>query len=184
MSFRKIEIIVFSKGEKIKLNLSFMFGNEPLNVVKKYTYLGIPFVSSGLFEIATKELVTKANIAVNSTLRLISSTKLNSWKKINKLFDTLVTSVVLYSSPVWSIRYINLLEKVQCQFYKRLLNLPMCTAKDPAQNHRILNLGEIFSYSEKLIVFDTLIKSVHGHKVKKWKDFSLWPEIYQRCTSA
>lgn len=33
----------------------------------------------------------------------------------------------MYSSPICSIRYLPILERVQTNFYKKLLNLPSCT---------------------------------------------------------
>ena len=123
----KTHIIVFSKGGYTYVNLKFYFGNEIIRVVNNYVYLGITSVSSALLECSTKNIVRKANIAVASTLKLITNTKLKIWKKIQLLYESLVSSVILYSSPVWSINYLNLLEKVQNQFFKVILLLPKCT---------------------------------------------------------
>ena len=53
--------------------------------------------------------------------------KINSWNVVNKLFSTLVNSVLLYSAEVWSIGYIDNVEKIPNRFYKKILCLPMNT---------------------------------------------------------
>ena len=63
-------------------------------------------------------------MAVGATLNIINKNKIDSWPVHKKLFDSLVKSVLLYTAPVWSLRYLNDLEKVQMAFIKRSLNLP------------------------------------------------------------
>ena len=144
VNLKKTEIIVFKKGGKIKSNISFCFGKDSIKIVNRYTYLGITFTSSGLFENAAKDLVKKANVSALSTIKLITYTRLDSWAKCKRLFESLVTSIILYSSPIWSIRHIDLLEKLQCQFFKKLLNLPPCTP-----NYYVRLINDLQSMSTK-----------------------------------
>ena len=45
-------------------------------------------------------------------------------EKINGLFGALVSSVMNYGSQVWAPRHIDLVEKLQSNFYKKLFLLP------------------------------------------------------------
>ena len=49
------------------------------------------------------------------------------WDVYNKLFDSLVTSVLLFAAPVYAIRYLSEIETVQFSFFKNLLSLPHST---------------------------------------------------------
>lgn len=71
--------------------------------------------------------MSKAKAAISSTISLIHKLKLNSWDIFNKLFDSLISSILLYASPLYAIRHLDELEKIQLNFYKRLMNLPFCT---------------------------------------------------------
>ena len=89
--------------------------------------MGVLFTRSGLFEPAAKQIVAKANIASGSTIALIKRTKINDWNRINYLFDALIGSIISASCAVWGPRYLDLIERLQCQFFKRILGLPQCT---------------------------------------------------------
>ena len=65
----------------------------------------------------------KANLASNATLNLINKIKPLDWNSIEKLYQALVKSTVLYASPVWSLRYLDRIEKLQTQFFKKTLGL-------------------------------------------------------------
>lgn len=58
---------------------------------------------------------------------LCAKTKNCSWRTKNKLNESLALSTLLYSSPIWALRYIDSLETVHQSFYKRLLNLNKST---------------------------------------------------------
>ena len=82
------------------------------------------FSNRGHFEKSVKNVVAKANLALASTLSIIRTTKFKiSLNKINFLFYSLVVSIISHGSPVWSLKYLNVLEKIQCRFLKKLLNL-------------------------------------------------------------
>ena len=127
VNVKKTNLLVFSKGGRSHRGSKFYFGNEEIEKVKEYVYLGIPFVRSALFECASNNMFKKGMIAVDSTLRLIKNTKISSWGKVDLLFDSLIASTVLYSSPFWCVNYLPILEKLQCTFFKKILNLPSCT---------------------------------------------------------
>jgi hypothetical protein len=81
--------------------------------------LGVPFSSSGLFNEAASHFTSAGNIALSSTLKVVSQLKVSSAKQRDVLLNSLVLNVVLYGAPIWAIRHINDLEKLQLNFHKR-----------------------------------------------------------------
>lgn len=71
---KKTKIIIYKKGGRIpNKKFKFMYGDKMIEVVKKYTYLGIPQTQSASYEEALKNATGSALIATNSTLSLINS---------------------------------------------------------------------------------------------------------------
>ena len=52
---------------------------------------------------------------------------MTAWNKIENLFESLTSSLLLYNCEVWSLGYLDLIEKIQSQFFKRILGMLNCT---------------------------------------------------------
>ena len=50
----KSKVMIFRKGGRISDDLSFIYGDMEMEIVSKYTYLGIVFTSGGSFNVAQK----------------------------------------------------------------------------------------------------------------------------------
>ena len=125
----KTRVILFQKGGHghKKKHAPFIFGEKTILYVKEYIYLGVNITQTALYAEATEQYLKKAKIACCSTLALIHKIKVNSWKVYSKLFHSLTQSIIMYMSPVYAIRHLDDIEKIQTMFYERLLNLPQCT---------------------------------------------------------
>ena len=122
LNANKTKVILFKKGG-FKPQKHFSFGTEQIEYAKEYDYLGVRFFQSGKFETASRCFISKAKSASAATISLIYKMKLNSFEIYIKLFNSLVNSIILYAAPVYAIK----LERVQIQYYKRLLNIPFCS---------------------------------------------------------
>lgn len=69
-------------------------------------------------------MIARANIATSSTISLLKKTKIVPWEKVVQIFDALVISILTFTCQVWSLGYLDMIEKVQSQFFKKLLCLP------------------------------------------------------------
>ena len=128
VNVNKTKIIIFQKGGSLNINnYIFLYENAEIDIVKSYRYLGIEFFNTGLFNNTTNLIVGKSCIASGATLSTIYKMKDITWQTCLKLYNSLVSSVTLYSAVVWSIRYLENIEKVQLCFFKSLLNLPLNT---------------------------------------------------------
>jgi hypothetical protein len=63
----KTKIVIYRRGGKLPANIAFQFGNEELEIAKKYRYLGIVFSSSCLFRKAAEDAKRKGMMALGST---------------------------------------------------------------------------------------------------------------------
>ena len=123
----KTKVMVFKKGGRGLNNIVFNFGVETIDIVDKYTYLGVIFHKTGLSNEAAKQALLKSNIASSSTLSLIKRAKITSFETVIKLFGALVNSVALYAGEVWGPNNLDKLTVLQNKFFKTFLSLPKCT---------------------------------------------------------
>ncbi|XP_076177046.1 uncharacterized protein LOC143151606 [Ptiloglossa arizonensis] len=81
----------------------------------------------GTFSKEVKLIISKARIAIGAIWKSLVISKCTSWKAANKLFDSVTRSILFYGISIWEIRYLKEVEKVQTEFFKRLLNIPKNT---------------------------------------------------------
>lgn len=98
-----------------------------MEVVSSYEYLGVPFSNSATFKTDTDSAMSKTNLAVGTTSSLINRLNLKTWEPVNRLFVSLVTNTFFYAIPIWGLRYIDEIKKIQTSFYKKVLLLPKNT---------------------------------------------------------
>lgn len=96
-------------------------------MVNEYVYLGIPFSASALFTSALNLAMSKANLAIGTTVPLLYKLNPESWSTEDKLFESLVSSNALYAAQIWSLRYLDSIEKINTKLYKTVLNVPQNT---------------------------------------------------------
>lgn len=84
---KKTEIVHFHLGRPPKNKFKYLCQGNEIKLVNKYTYLGIIFVSSGTFNINTKEFLSKAN---KNTGGIIGKSDVQSWDVSVKLYNSIV----------------------------------------------------------------------------------------------
>jgi hypothetical protein len=119
----KTQVVVFRRGGRLQTGLSFYYGEKEIEIVNEYLYLGVLFSSSCTFRKAAEAAKLKGMKALGSLWPLFYRGKISSWEVHRKLFDSMVSSTVLYGSHVWGWNYMDILERVQSQFIRRLFHL-------------------------------------------------------------
>lgn len=127
VNVNKTKILKLGLGREPKKQRKFYFNNQEIEKVKQFDYLGITFSRSGQFNDTVSSSIAKANAATGTAINILCKGKSNSWKSRTYLFQSLVKSCLLYCCPVWALRHGDQLEKVQMNYYKRLLCLPRTT---------------------------------------------------------
>jgi hypothetical protein len=69
-------------------------------VTHEYNYLGLKLTPNGKFTLAAKQLAEKAHRAINSTRRKLDISKLSP-KLAIKIFDSIISPILLYNSEIW-----------------------------------------------------------------------------------
>ena len=72
-----------------------------LEITGEYQYLGLKLKPSGTFSLAVQELNDKATRAWYGISNIIFKNKRMQVDRIFSLFDSLVTPVATYGSPLW-----------------------------------------------------------------------------------
>ncbi len=121
----KTQVLVFTKGGKVPKDLPvFQYGNDTvLQVVKEYTYLGIIFCSSGLFNKAQLALAEKASRAYYSLRACFGNDIHRCVQMFLHLIDAIIVPIALYGCEVWLHKSVEKQEKT-LSFEK--LNLQIC----------------------------------------------------------
>lgn len=121
----KTVVMVFKSGNRPE-HVELFYDNKLLNVVRNFTYLGVNLSSNGNFYRAQKSLADQALKALFSLNSLFDELTLNISEKL-KLFDAMVSPILLYGSEVWGFHKSPDIEKIHLKFLKQLLGVKMQT---------------------------------------------------------
>lgn len=124
----KSKIMCFSRGgHKITRNYKFLFNKVEIEMTNHYTYLGVTLTCSSLFREHAMNTSSKCKQAIGAVMNMLSRSKTTSWQSRIALYHSIVINTLANSVPVWGLRYLNIVEKTQVGFFKRLLLLPLNT---------------------------------------------------------
>ena len=101
INIQKTKIIVFKTGSKDE-NVKFYIGENEIEIVNSFTYLGILITANGKFSAAMNNLKTKAMRAAFKISSILKSQNIIDPIVSLKLFDSMVKPILLYGSQVWA----------------------------------------------------------------------------------
>jgi hypothetical protein len=133
----KSKKLIFSKG-KIRNIPVIKFGNNNLEVVFDYVYLGCSFNYNGTFLKAIKRQYDVASRAMFSIISKSRKLQLDIDTQVH-LFNTMVVPIMMYGADVWGYTNSKLIEKLQLRFCKIVLNVKRSTPN-------VMVLGELGMY--------------------------------------
>jgi len=111
--------MIFNRGGR-KNKDKFHYKGEAVEIVNSYTYLGVPFFTSGTFASTTEYFKGKGKKALGSLWSIIFKGRVFHWHTHKQLFDSVVKATTLYGSHIWCLNYLAEIEKVQTEFLKKL----------------------------------------------------------------
>ncbi|XP_015119434.1 uncharacterized protein LOC107042764 [Diachasma alloeum] len=108
----KSKIMTFKAAGRPKyLDTRFtMYDGTPLEMVYSYAYLGVLISGIARSNIPMNAAFGKARSATASTLSIIFRSHCDNWSSYLKLFDSSVSSTLLYAIPAWDIRCLGEIE--------------------------------------------------------------------------
>lgn len=126
----KSKVMVFRKGGMVRRNLSFTYGDTELEVVTKFTYLGIVFTCGGSFNAAQNTLSGQARKATFILQKYLTKFVNVSTSHVFELYDKLISPIMCYGSEVWGFNKGKDIERAHLQFCKRILAVKQSTQND------------------------------------------------------
>jgi hypothetical protein len=121
----KCKVIVFSAG-KIRNKPVLRIGNEQLDIVYDFPYLGIKFNYDNSFRRAQKDLSNRASRAMFSLLRKCNRLFL-PLDVVIELFDKTIMPILTYGCEIWGFRIYEFAQKLQVKFYKMVFHVRQST---------------------------------------------------------
>ena len=131
----KSKVIVFNSNGKTYQN-DFSYNGNSLETVSKYCYLGIMLKHNGKFNLAISTLVDKARKAYFKVKKNVGLD--NPCKLLEKLFDSLVSPILLYCCEIWGLdindKDTSVIEKFHMKFIKEILGVHCKAANAACRN--------------------------------------------------
>ncbi len=125
----KTKIMVISRGQAQARNFNFNLGDEDIEVVSDFEYLGILFNYNGRFRKGELELVRKATRALYPVI--VTSRKYDLPIDIQiDLFNTMVAPVLTYGCEIWGDNIIREIESLHMKYMKHGLCVHRYTSTD------------------------------------------------------
>ena len=109
----KSKVVHFRPKRIDRTESNFYLGNDTLEVVTEYKYLGVYLNEFLLYENTADTLSKSATRALGSVLNKFRSLKNMGFQSYTKLFDACVTPVLDYASEVWGFKDYNSSERVK-----------------------------------------------------------------------
>ena len=122
----KTKVVIF--GSKNKNEYQFKLENKIIEIVTTYKYLGAYFTRSGSFLSTRKHLAQQARKALFLLYKRINNLNL-PFDLIFKLFDHTIAPILTYASETWGYENILILERIHCEFIRKVLKLRKSTPK-------------------------------------------------------
>ena len=124
VNIAKTKVVVFRNGGFLAEHEKWMLGEERLEVMNEYKYLGAVFSTRLSYRTMQKDLAQRGRASMLQVIRCCSKVGCVSPDFVYKLFDAQVTPVLLYSSELWGMKDCTDIERVHLQSLKRFLHLP------------------------------------------------------------
>ena len=116
----KSAVIHFRPHSKTQTTHSFTCGNNDINVLNSYKYLGLVLTDSLNSELTVKSVAQSANRALGLLICKVKTNGGVPYECFVKLFDRLVWPIISYGASIWGTRSFPAIEAVfnrACRFY-------------------------------------------------------------------
>jgi len=127
LNVQKTKVLIFKKGGRNPRGQHFLYGNQELEIVTNFQYLGITFSSKGSFNLTFDKLAGQALKAIFKLRSYLYKFTDISIEHSLSLFDKLITPILNYASEVWGFNNSKRLETIHLKFCKQLLGVKLQT---------------------------------------------------------
>lgn len=96
----KSKILIFKRGRSQKKKEDWKWGEEVIEEVKDFIYLGYHFQKNGGTEMHMRETVKKTMMAMKQTWGIGERRFKNNYMRRMKIFESLVKSIMLHAAEI------------------------------------------------------------------------------------
>ena len=125
LNAKKCKVLIFSRG-KVRRFPDFLIGNEKLEVVQNFMYLGLKLNYNNKMNVAQRDLYDRASRAMFVLMRKAKSLTLPIDLTID-LFDRTVLPILTYGCEIWGFEMNDIITRLQLRFYKMMLKVRQST---------------------------------------------------------
>ena len=122
----KTKITIFSRNKINHSAYNFKYGDQVIETVDSYKYLGVIFNYNGSFNLALDSLRSQASRAMFSLISKARRLSLPIDIQL-QLFDSTVLPILLYGCEIWGYTNVSLLESLHLKFLKMILGVHIKT---------------------------------------------------------
>ena len=126
----KTKVMIFKKGGANPRNLEFTYNGNAIDIVKKFSYLGVVFTTGGSFTDAQTTLSGQALKAIFKMNKYLYKFTYISVEHRLQLFDKLISPILNYGAEVWGFHKGDAVEKIHMKFCKSILGVRKTTQND------------------------------------------------------
>ena len=127
VNLSKSKIMVFKNGGKLSKYEKWYYGNEKIEVVRNYKYLGVWFSSNGRFLTHVQKAALTAKQTLGRIWNIFVDLRLSALNPKMKLFNSVIKSALLYGAEVWGVEQFKEVDRVLIWFIKKLFWLKTST---------------------------------------------------------
>ena len=100
VNLKKTKVMILQKHKSKQKNINFYIGKNPISITDEYTYLGLKLSPNTKFDTASEQLSEKATHAMYKIRKQIDFHRLPP-KLACKIFDSVISPILLYNSEMW-----------------------------------------------------------------------------------
>ena len=126
----KTKVIIFRNGGRLPNGLKLTYKGTEIEIVSKFSYLGIVFTVGGSCKETQRTLAGQASKAIFALNKYLYKFTFIKPSHILELFDKLISPILNYGSEVWGFNKAPAIETVHLHFCKKLLGVKQSTQND------------------------------------------------------
>ena len=121
--------MIFRKGGILSNNLDFKYGNNPIEIVRRFSYLGVVCTTGGFTDLQ-KTLVGQEQKGMYQMQKYLNQFVSLKPSHVCDIFDKLIHPILSYGCEVWGFIQGILVEIMHFKFCKQLLGVKQTTQND------------------------------------------------------
>ena len=127
VNLEKTKVMVFRKGGSLTKRERWWYGENQVEVVNAYKYLGLTLSTKLSSSQAIADFIPKAKRKIVTILKALSKLKCCDWNVFVKIFEAQIQPSLLYASEIWGACRLEAIERVHMFGLKCFLKVSMRT---------------------------------------------------------